>query len=631
MLSALLLASLLASAPQSTASPAPLLQGYLDPASLDDRLRALASEFPGLVRAVNVGTTREGRAIRGLMLGPEAPAPTLLVVAGLDGTHLLGSEIALRIAERLVRAEGAPLKGSRLLVIPRVNLDAIDRTLASPGAPQSRSPRPIDDDRDAQLDEDPGNDLNGDGLITLMRQANPPPPDDATHLASTDDPRILRTPDPAKGERALYRVMIEGVDDDLDGLLNEDELGGVDLDRNFMHRWPEHGDGAGTHPLSEPESLALATLVFDHPEIVACVVFGRHDNLVNAPDSRGRDVNPRVPLELDPADQGMHAEIARVYKEKTGQSRASTIDSAGSFASWMYAQRGVPSFTAAVWGRPEAPAPPATADQPAESAPPAPAEAPAAPDAPPEAASRPAAAGGEPVATPPAAEAPRPPRGQRGQRGQRPPGGSSEPARPPAAAASSDDAGWLAYSDTARSGAGFVAWTPFDHPTLGAVEIGGFTPLFQANPPAAELDGLAEKQSAFIIDLLERLPVIELDSPRVERMAEGLFRIRTALRNNGRLPLGTGYARANASGEPIVVRLSTPVDRITAGRRIERVRGLAPGAGQNFEWLVRSTAGEEVTITVRIPGLPERTLVVPLEATPGAAARPAPTPKETLP
>lgn len=640
MLSALLVASFLVATQESAAPPPPptprppLLEGYLDSATLDSRLRALITEFPALAREVTVGTTREGRAIRGIMLGPEAPAPTLLVVAGLDGTHLLGSEIAVRLAERLARAEGTSLAASRLLVIPRLNLDAVERTWAAPGAPQSRAPRPVDDDRDAAVDEDPPNDLNGDGLITLMRQANPPPPDEATHLASPDDPRVLRTPDAAKGERAIYRVMIEGIDDDADGLLNEDALGGIDLDRNFMHRWPEHGDGAGTHPLSEPESQALARLVLAHPEIVACVVFGRHDNLVNAPDSRGRDVNPRVPLELDPTDQAMHAEIARIYKEQTGQTRAATTDSAGSFASWMYAQRGVPSFAAAVWGRPDAPAPPAATEGAAPAAPTPETAAPTPPPPPPPPGEAPAdpsrpAGSGDPAASAPPAEAPRP---RRGPRGQRPSGPATETQRPPAGAASSDDAGWLAYSDASRGGAGFVAWTPFDHPTLGAVEIGGFAPLFQVNPPSSELDALAEKQTAFVIELLARLPVVELAPPRVERLAEGLFRIRTSLRNTGRLPLGTGYARANSSGEPIVVRLSTPVERITAGRRIERVRGIAPGVGQNFEWLVRTEPGEDVTITVRVPGLPEQVLAVPLEASaPDAAPREAPQRTTALP
>jgi len=42
----------------------------------------------------------------------------------------------------------------------------------------------------------------------------------------------------------------------------------------------------------------------------------------------------------------------------------------------------------------------------------------------------------------------------------------------------------IAFSDEVLGGAGFVDWKEYDHPELGIVEIGGFMPFTDINPPA---------------------------------------------------------------------------------------------------------------------------------------------------
>ena len=44
------------------------------------------------------------------------------------------------------------------------------------------------------------------------------------------------------------------------GLIRQLSEGGVMLDRNFPHLYPEHTPGAGRYVLSEPSALALAQL-----------------------------------------------------------------------------------------------------------------------------------------------------------------------------------------------------------------------------------------------------------------------------------------------------------------------------------------------------------------------------------
>ena len=47
----------------------------------------------------------------------------------------------------------------------------------------------------------------------------------------------------------------------------------------------------------------------------------------------------------------------------------------------------------------------------------------------------------------------------------------------------------LAFSDKDLQGAGFVAWTPFKHPQLGDVEIGGFAPYARDDTAACDDQG----------------------------------------------------------------------------------------------------------------------------------------------
>ena len=82
----------------------------------------------------------------------------------------------------------------------------------------------------------------------------------------------MRIADPAKGERRGWRLLPEGVDDDEDGRWNEDPPGGVDIGVNFPRDYSWFGDGAGDHPVSAPESRALAELLASRDDIAAVVV-----------------------------------------------------------------------------------------------------------------------------------------------------------------------------------------------------------------------------------------------------------------------------------------------------------------------------------------------------------------------
>lgn len=553
----------------STAPPRSILDGYADEAALEARLATFAAAHPGHVRFETIATSHEGRPVRALTLaGDGAQAdmqPAILVVGGLDGAGLASTEIVAAIAERMMLEHTELLDEVTLHFVPRANPDAAARFMRQPGPRSGVNARPTRDDRDPEIDEDGPRDLDGNGVITLIRRLDPPPTDKARWVVDAEDPRLLRAPDAGEGELARYSVHVEGLDADGDGAIAEDGIGGVDPDRNFPHRWPEFAADAGPWPLSEPESLGLAKYVLARPRIFAAVVVGRGDNVVNLPDPRSKEAGGRIPAEIDEADLAMHTELATAFKEITGQSRAVDRDDAGSLAAWLYNQRGIPTIACNAWWRPDPAADPEQEAAPSEADDPATTTEDAddaAPDAPSE-----------------------PDRGRGRGEGRRSRKASGPITDSPMTLA--DPTEWLALVD-ACDGFGFVEWTEVEHPTLGRVEVGGFVPGLDALPPFSEISGLAEGQTAFVADLVDRRPIPRVLSTTVERLGPGLLRVDMAIVNEGRMPTSTTMGTRDMT-PPIVVRLDLPKKRLRSGMLQSRIDSIPPGGRRDLSWIVSAT------------------------------------------
>ena len=129
--------------------------------------------------------------------------------------------------------------------------------------------------RDFVFDEDGYEDLNKDGLITLIRVKDPA----GKFIKSNEDERIMVEADISKGQSGNYLVYSEGIDNDKDGSFNEDGPGGVDFNRNFTFNYESFGPEAGMYPVSEPETKAVADFLFDRFNIYSVFIFGPQDNL----------------------------------------------------------------------------------------------------------------------------------------------------------------------------------------------------------------------------------------------------------------------------------------------------------------------------------------------------------------
>jgi hypothetical protein len=82
----------------------------------------------------------------------------------------------------------------------------------------------------------------------------------------------------------------------------------------------------------------------------------------------------------------------------------------------------------------------------------------------------------------------------------------------------------------------FVAWTPFDHPQLGSIEIGGFRYPHQANPTQAALSEIVKGTYRFTLEHARKHPWVRLEDLSVTAVGGNVFRVRARVANRGAFP-----------------------------------------------------------------------------------------------
>ena len=283
---------------------------------------------------------------------PVDARPALLVAANFEGDQLIGSELALYLARHLATSYASDAQVKKLLdehavyILPRVNPDGAEAMFGKVKSFRRTNARKFDEDNDGRVDEDGPEDLNGDGFISVMRVKDPKGP----YMPHPDEARLVRRADAQRGEAGGWSVYWEGTDNDGDGFINEDGPGGVDLNRNFQHRYPYYTPDAGPHMVSEPETRAVMDYILRKRNVAAILTFGASDNLITAPTRQGALAPPQTLDLLAFADQSL-ADARRVGTFAGGQEQFVFFPGAATVA-------GAPAQTRPP-GQP-APRPPAT-------------------------------------------------------------------------------------------------------------------------------------------------------------------------------------------------------------------------------------------------------------------------------
>jgi len=636
----------------SLATVAPLALAQSGSLEIESRVSSIEQANRGSVELSWIGASTQGRNIPLLTIRGDGEVDAdsrsaVLLVAGVQGDHEVGVEAALGVAERMAASAGTDLTEHTLYVVPCLNRDGLAFHLnAGRGVDFGRAPYGMDADRDGRVSEDPGEDLDGDGLVTLMRVFDQGPGSEIvpTHLPDAGDARLNATPDNAKGEVAEFAVFIEGVDNDGDGRFNEDGPGGsagggIDLDRHFPAQWPEHEDGAGPYALRDPQARALAEWLVGRTNVSAVVVFGPHDTLASVPPTGKHGPRGSVPVGIEEDDEPYHKAVSESFKEITAMTGAPSRDTSGSLASWAYSHMGTFSFSTPVWVRPDLLKTEEEADG----------------DAPEDAGG--SGGDGEQEEQPPerievgtmtveltpsgvrsamsrmegmteaeqlamreAFQALAPAARNRmmsmmqaaGEGGDDEVAGSSA-AESKGAGASGDDAKWLTYSDEQRGGEGFVAWRSFEHPQLGRVEIGGFVPGFRVNPPESEHGRLIDEQTRFVQDVVGRLPTLDVVDARAVTEGPGLWRVSVRLRNEGFFPTRSAIGVKARRLPPTVVVLNVDDKAILAGSKVQRFDAIEGSGGTvDASWLTAVSGAASVPVEIRSPVFGTRRIDVTL-------------------
>ncbi len=513
----------------------------------NDRIMAeLHDRFPALTELYAIGESLHGHPLMLMEVtneatGPASEKPALYVDGGIHAAELTGSSVALHLLGELLQEYGTDPRITELLdtrafyIRPKFNPDGSDLVLIQDQYLRS-SRRPVDEDADGLFDEDPPQDLDGDGWITSMRVPDP----EGGWYAHPDDPRLLveiedDVAPPASARR--YRVLREGLDDDGDGRIDEDGFGGNDMNRNFPRNWERIHlqPGAGPFPLSEPETRATVRFLIDHPNVTG-VAHGHTSGgfVYRLPSASAPSRFPQDDLEL----------ILHLGEEYTRTTGRPVVPSAthptrhryGTLISWNYWDRG-----SVGWVPEYSPGPENWVED---------------------------------------------------------YDGDGEVSLPEQ----------MRHNEEELDGRYFSTWTTYDHPQLGAVEVGGWhTKFWGQNPPPEHLEAETTPQLSWHLYLAESSPLLTLSEPTVDAVEDGV-RISATVGNEGFLPTsltGRGaVGRETDEGlveqvvEPPYATLETEGDVRVQGParlRLGHLRGTGPflqrvgPATRTASWTVEGT------------------------------------------
>jgi hypothetical protein len=526
---------------------------YTNSQSMAEQLAGLAQQDPNLVRLRELAQSREKRKVwlADIGIGSDenrSTRPAVLVVAGIEGNDLVGPVITALWIERLMRQyrDDPPtaelLKRTTIYVVPCLNPDARERFFASPRIEASGNNVPRDDDHDGLIDEDPGEDLNGDGLITMMRVEDK----EGEYILDPNEKRLLLKADPVKGEKGVWKLLPEGIDNDHDKRWNEDGPGGGNFNRSFPHNYQYFTPEAGLLPISQAETRALADFVVAHPNIGIVLTYGAADNLRKTPKA-AKSPGRAKPMEaVDEKDVAYYELFGKLYRKAIGLSREmESISEPGTFSDWMYFQRGRLSLAVRPWDVALA------------------------------------RALAELKKTEGAARTPEDRDGKKDDSSD--PNASNadkKPSKKEEKKRGDQERQQLKWFDEHAPEA-FVPWQAVERPDFNGqrVEVGGYRPFVLTNPPAPMLAEVAAKQGDFLMELARRLPRIGVGKIECRLLADSVYGIEIHVVNTGFLP--TALAHGEITQEVYATRLVLDLEPacFLAGARTTFLPAIAGSGG----------------------------------------------------
>ena len=334
---------------------------YYRYAELLEHMQRLQEAYPEYITMEDIGASEQGRPMRVMILtnkatGDHNAKPAIWVDGNVHGNEVQGSEAIVYLAWWLLERKGGNERAQNLLdtrtfyLLPSVNPDGRDHWFESAAtASSSRTGvRPTDNDRDGLMDEDPLDDMDGDGEIVSMRKKVPM--GEGTYRLDQDDPRIMIR---VSGEQQGDYIMLgsEGIDNDGDGRINEDGVGGYDMNRNWPSDWqPNHIQyGAGDFPFSFPETACVGKFLYEHPNVAAVQSFHNAGGMLLRGPGDENITYPRQDISIYDKLGKEGEQILPFYSYLIIHKDLYNVH--GGFVTWTYEGLGIFSFTNELWNR----------------------------------------------------------------------------------------------------------------------------------------------------------------------------------------------------------------------------------------------------------------------------------------
>lgn len=325
---------------------------YSNYSKLTQKIKSLQRSNSSNSKLEELTTTIGGHKIWALTLskGDAKNKPAIAIVSGVDGSHILGPEMAVNIAENILKEHADVLEKTTFYIFPNMSPNATENYFSSLKHYNNGNAKNTDDDRDGVINEDPFEDLNNDGFITMMRV------EDITgdYTKLEEDNRVLVKADLNKGEKGTYKLLTEGIDNDKDGLFNEDGKGGILFNKNFSFNYKYFTAGAGEHPVSEKEHRDLLAFLYDQWNIFAIVTLGPENNLSNPLKYNASGAKKRVITSVLKEDSALNKFLSEKYNTITKTKDApSSNGKGGSFFEWSYFHFGKLALSTPGWWVPK--------------------------------------------------------------------------------------------------------------------------------------------------------------------------------------------------------------------------------------------------------------------------------------
>lgn len=513
-------------------------QDYPTNQEVAQRLQQMASS--GNAKLISLTKTEGGQDIWALQIGKGDldNKPAIAITAGVEGYHLLSVELALQVANRLLKDHSEQLETTTFYVFPNMSPDAYSQYFSNIKYERRGNTVKIDQDRDGRLSEDGYEDLNKDGFITKFRVESPL----GDYVPQEKDPRVLVKAENDGKSAIRYRMFSEGIDNDKDEKYNEDPEEGIAFNKSLTYKFPAFEPFAGDYPVSQKESRALLDYLFERWNIFAFVTFSPANNLSAPLKFNKSDAEKRIVSSMLEKDVEINKMVSEIYNETIPHKAYNQENQGtdGDYFQWAYFHFGRLSFSTPGWWVPEVKA--ETKDS-----------------------------------------------------------TMVEENKDIKEVKDTPETNFLAWAQKEDLKDIFIPWQEVDHPDLPnqKVEVGGIKPFVMINPPYRMVDSIAENHTNFIVKLAEIQPKLEFHNLKTEKLSGGLTRITVDLFNNSPLPTHSELGERSRWLQKLQITVNKDKKDLLAGNTIKLLDKLGAYEKETLSWIVKG--GGTANIKVGAP------------------------------